>query len=308
MRIPAAHGPARAISLLGLAASLLAASPARADQEEGTDKKGADDATAADKEAHAEKGDKASAADADAARYDPAEDPSKTYYFVGVRFRDAVVPKFMINIFADGGATVNVPMVGAELTRRKDRFEFVFALQYADYSMQPFLFKGYSEPDNAYEIVSSSLKQILFTAELLYSIPIDKSGRLAFLIGGGIGLGGVFGNLYRSQAFPTKGKPSPDVVSDWKGCPGDQADPVDSIGVSYCKGADSDHFTDRRNGGKGYDEPSWAAGGSKPVVFPWIALPQLSFRYKPIKQFQARLDLGFSTSGFFFGLGASYGL
>jgi hypothetical protein len=310
MRIPVDHGLARAISALGLTASLVVARPAladNADQEEGAGK-GAD-ADAADKgdKATDEKG-KDAAADPDAAKYDPAEETGKPYYFVGVRFRDAVVPKFMINIFADGGATVNVPMVGVEVTRRKDRFEFVFGLQYADYAMQPFLFKGYNEPDNAYEIVSSSLKQVLFTADLLYSVPLDKSGRLAFLVGGGIGIGGVFGNLYRSQAFPAVADPDPNNVKDWKGCPGDQAMPVDSMGVAYCKGSENDHFTDSRNGGKGYDEPSWAGGGSKPIVFPWLALPQLGLRYKPIKQLQARLDLGFSTSGFFFGLGASYGL
>jgi hypothetical protein len=44
------------------------------------------------------------------------------------------------------------------------------------------------------------------------------------------------------------------------------------------------------------------------MIFPWLALPQFSFRYKPIKQLQTRVDLGFSTAGIFFGLAASYGL
>ena len=55
-------------------------------------------------------------------------------------------------------------------------------------------------------------------------------------------------------------------------------------------------------------EPSWANGGAKPNVFPWLA-PQVSFRYKPIKQLQVRGDVGFAlSSGFFFGLSAGYGL
>ena len=41
---------------------------------------------------------------------------------------------------------------------------------------------------------------------LLYEIPLekkgDKTGRIALLIGGGVGIGGVFGTLYRSQAYP----------------------------------------------------------------------------------------------------------
>jgi hypothetical protein len=44
------------------------------------------------------------------------------------------------------------------------------------------------------------------------------------------------------------------------------------------------------------------------MIFPWLAIPQLAFRYKPIKQFQAKLDFGFSTSGFWFGLSGSYGI
>jgi hypothetical protein len=42
-------------------------------------------------------------------------------------------------------------------------------------------------------------------------------------------------------------------------------------------------------------------------VFPWLAL-QTGIRYKPHRNFAARLDLGVGTSGFFFGLGADYGL
>ncbi|MBW2456174.1 MAG: hypothetical protein JRI68_16765 [Deltaproteobacteria bacterium] len=65
---------------------------------------------------------------------------------------------------------------------------------------------------------------------------------------------------------------------------------------------ENDHFGN-------YDEPSWANGGSKPFIFPYISIPQLSFRYKPIKQFQARFDTGFAiTTGFFLGLSAAYGL
>ena len=63
---------------------------------------------------------------------------------------------------------------------------------------------------------------------------------------------------------------------------------------------DNDHYG-------GYTEPSWADGGSKPIVFPWLTL-QTGFRYKPSRNFVGRLDLGFGTSGFFFGVGADYGL
>src|SRR5262245_9638064 len=84
-------------------------------------------------------------------KYDPIEKPHTAYRFIGLRFRDVIVPKFMINIFADGGATVNVPMFGPEFTTRKDQLEFDFAIVYADYSMDTFMFKGKSETEEAYE-------------------------------------------------------------------------------------------------------------------------------------------------------------
>jgi hypothetical protein len=291
-----------------LGSALLVASPARADSDEGFDKKG-DDAIAADKNAKAEKGERmpgekekaAPPPEAPDPKFDPLEEQGKRYNFVGIRFRNVIVPKFMLNLFAEGGATVNVAMVGPEFSTRKNRAEFDFAIQYADYSMKPFIFKGKNQGDEAYEIVSSSMKMMLFTADLLYDVPIDKSGKFSFLVGGGVGVGVVFGDLNRTQAFPANGitKPDPNDPSQWSPCSGPAAQPSTSTGVPYCD-SNNNHF------GK-YTEPSWANGGSKPNIFPWLA-PQVSFRYKPIKQLQTRFDTGFSTSGFFFGLSAGYGL
>lgn len=294
-----------------LGAALLVASPARADEENGFDKKG-DDAIAADKNAkeEKEKGDRmpgekekaAPAPDAPDPKYDPLEEEGKRYNFVGMRFRDVIVPKFMINWFAEGGATVNVAMFGPEFTTRKNGTELDFAVQYADYSMDPFMFRANGDPDTAFEVVSSTMKMVLFTADLLYNVPIDKSGKFSFLVGAGIGFGVVFGDLSRAQAYPADGsdKADPNDPSKWRTCLGDSA-PQKAGGLKYCDDKDSLHY------GK-YTEPSWANGGSKFNIFPWISLPQLSFRYKPIKQLQTRFDTGFSTSGFFFGLSAGYGL
>jgi len=58
----------------------------------------------------------------------------------------------------------------------------------------------------------------------------------------------------------------------------------------------------------GYTEPNWLDGGSVPVIFPSVVLPQLGIRYKPAKAFEARLDVGFSLTGFWFGISANYGL
>lgn len=227
---------------------------------------------------------------------DPLEKDGKVYRFIGLRLRDVIVPEFMLDLFADGGASVNVFTIGPEFTTRKDGLEIDLALSYADYSMDPFLFKGKNDGNDAWEIVSSSMKVLYFTTDLLYEIPLDKEkGRYSLLVGGGVGLGVVFGNLYRAQAYPADpNNLNVDDVNAWNNCQG-----ADASGI-YCDSSNN-HYGD-------YDEPSWINGGSKPTVFPWISFPQVSFRYKPIKQLQARVDAGFSITGFFLGMSAGYGL
>jgi hypothetical protein len=126
------------------------------------------------------------------------------------------------------------------------------------------------------------------------------------LIGGGVGIGVVAGSLYRNQVSPTGASIDPNnpgsaIPCAAPGIPGTVA----PSGIPYCD-ASNKHYP---NGGQAlYSEPSWAGGGSKPIVFPWLSLPQLSFRYKPIRQVQLRADFGFSMTGFFFGMSAAYGL
>ena len=68
----------------------------------------------------------------------------------------------------------------------------------------------------------------------------------------------------------------------------------------FC-GGDNNHYGN-------FTEPSWADGGSKPIVFPWLSV-QTGLRYKPAKQFILRLDVGWNLlNGPFFGLAANYGL
>ncbi|QQR90934.1 MAG: hypothetical protein IPJ88_04175 [Myxococcales bacterium] len=233
---------------------------------------------------------------------DPKELSSERYSFIGMRFRDLIIPKFVLNLFAKGGSTVNVFTFGPEFTTRKGGTELNIALSYADYSMDPFLFKGKGDGEESWERVSSDLKAIYGTIDLLFEVWTGKRSRYAFLIGGGVGLGAVFDNLHRTQVYPNDpSNPNPDNPSAWRDCTsaGNPATTT-SDGAPWC-GADNNHYP-------GYSEPSWAHGGAKPFIFPWLSIPQFSFRYKPIKQFQMRADAGLSISGIFFGLNAAYGL
>ena len=219
----------------------------------------------------------------------PFEKKGESYMFVGLRYRGIIVPQFMINMFGEGGDGVYVNAFGPEFSIRRDNFEYNFSIWYADYGMDPTTFKAKDDPIDAWEIVESDLKVIYLTADFLWST--DLNPQFAINYGMGAGIGFVFGDLYRQQATPPGGNPNV-PPEDWVACPG----PNQAI---YC-GDDNDHYGD-------YTEDSWASGGSKPILFPWFAL-QTGLRYKPHKNFVTRLDLGFGTSGFFFGLGADYGL
>ncbi|MBK6518315.1 MAG: hypothetical protein IPG04_30355 [Polyangiaceae bacterium] len=236
---------------------------------------------------------------------DAGADPNKTKLYLGARFRDFIVPGFMFGMFADGGpGIVNVFSGGPELTVQMGALETIVSVTvpYADFSMNEFVFKSKDDPDQAYEIVSSSLKLITASVDLLGRIKVDKKGTVAILIGGGVGISGVLGDIRRGQAYPNDPEAiDPDDRAKWNKCrrPGDGTSTPD--GVAYC-GEDNDHYPDAN--GEDWTEESWTDGGSKPVVFPYVALPHIAVEFVPIEQLLLRLDTGFSITGFFFGIGA----
>jgi hypothetical protein len=220
----------------------------------------------------------------------PEEKADTTYRFIGARFRYIIIPKFYMGIFGDGGATVGVPAFGPEFTIRKNGFEYVMSVMYASYAMDPTPFKAKTDGNDAWEIVESSMKSLYLMSDFLWSA--EMSPKFSFIYGGGVGLGIVFGDIHRQQAYPTGDPNNPDsyVPCTAQGVPN----------AMYC-GKDNDHYGD-------YSEPSWANGGSKPLIFPWMSL-QTGFRFKPTKQFMTRVDVGWNIlNGPFFGLALNYGL
>lgn len=217
----------------------------------------------------------------------PVELPNQTYYAVGLRYRAIIIPKFMMNLFGDGGKTVLAHDIGPEFSIRKNAFEYNFSASFASYAMDPTPFKSKSDGADAWELVESKIKILYLTSDFMWSQ--DFSPEFAFNYGLGAGFGFVWGDLKRDQATP-----------------GPNANP--STGDGYVKCGQANALPNCIEGKHyGYLEPSWANGGSKPVIFPWLAL-QTGLRYKPHRNVIARLDAGFGTSGFFLGLGIDYGL
>jgi hypothetical protein len=233
-------------------------------------------------------------------RTSPVEKPNTTYHFVGLRYRETWIPKFMINLFGDGGANVAIPMVGPEFTIRRNHFEYVLSSMMSWYSMgdpqHPVPFKASTDPDVAYEMVDANLKVLYFMGDFLWSTELDP--QFAVDYGAGLGVGIVWGDIHRQQAYPPGGQPGDPYT--YQPCAGIK-DPPYAVGTTpYCNG-DNTHYGN-------YTEPSWANNGSKPIIFPWLAV-QTGFRFKPVHQFMMRLDLGWNLfNGPFIGIAGNYGI
>ncbi|HEX7662880.1 MAG TPA: hypothetical protein VF407_00135, partial [Polyangiaceae bacterium] len=134
---------------------------------------------------------------------DVTEKPGKTYYFVGLRYRGDIVPKFMLNLFVDEGKTFYSNTIGAEVDIRRDNFSFIPAFSYVEYGSGGdvlFLEKGKdSNLAGNWSNVNSSLKALYVTADLLWSAKIHKN--VDFEFGAGFGLGVLFGDLETSWVY-----------------------------------------------------------------------------------------------------------
>ncbi len=232
---------------------------------------------------------------------DVTELPGKSYYFVGVRYRGTVIPQFMMNLFVNEGRTVYTNTIGIEADMRKDGFSFIPALSFVEYGMPDTLFLEKNKDANFagnWSHVRSGMAGIYATADLLWSAKISKN--VDFEYGAGFGLGVIFGSLNTNWVYEKAGGPY--EASDGRKFAPCQTE-ADGIG---CRKQDHQNATTAKVGN--YEESSWANGGSKPNIFLHLAIPQFGVRIKPVKQFESRIGIGFSLTGFWFGLSGNYGL
>ncbi|MEO9234582.1 MAG: hypothetical protein ABI421_14670 [Polyangiaceae bacterium] len=232
---------------------------------------------------------------------DVAEKPGKTYYFVGLHYRGDVVPQFMTSLFVDEGKTIYSNSVGAELDIRKDNFSFIPALTYSEYGTGDILYLQKGKDANFagnWSNVNSSLKAIYASAELLWSWKIHKN--VDFEFGAGFGLGVLFGSLETSWVYSDpNGSLSASSGARFSPC-------LTGNTQQGCKTTDHQNASFAKI--NHYTEPFWSGGGSIPNIFPEIRFPEFGLRFKPIKEMEARLGIGFSLTGFWFGLSGDYGL
>jgi len=214
---------------------------------------------------------------------------------IGARYRYVAIPKFVVNLFADGGATIDGSHFGVEYATGSESFEVVFAAMYGGYSMDPTFIKAKGEIIEGWELASIDLNALHFTSSFLWSSAFTESEpRVRFLYGAEVGLGFFFGDIFHTQAMPADPNSTLDPTqTTWVPCPAVGAHP-------YC-GDENEHFGN-------YSEPSWFNGGAKPVFLPWLSF-NTGLLFRPSPKFSARIDAGYNLfNGPFIGAAGHFGI
>ncbi|MCA9575083.1 MAG: hypothetical protein R3B40_04955 [Polyangiales bacterium] len=253
---------------------------------------------------------------------DPYEDPNKRYFFLGGFYHHHFIPSGMVEIFVQHSPSISNPQAGLELTIRRDSFEIIASAWYADFTTEgPFLANG--DPPDDVEIIDSNLRSVMVGATFMWSTMFNDYIGLEY--GLGLGVGYVFGDLVRTEAYPSEqhGGFQPCTTPIIGGGPGG-AQPGDDIDASrsnglgieqYCQGASGEPGMEpisnedgERGAHYGVVARKWFDGGSVPNL--WFRLaPQISLRIKPIHQLVIRADVGFDIfSGIYVGGGLAIGL
>ena len=232
------------------------------------------------------------------------------------------MPAFLINLFVNEGPNlVATSTVGLSFDYRKDHFSLVPGINFTEYGFDPVLFlqKGKDPADPGdWGVVHSTLKGVYVTIDLLWSVPLLKTGQWDFEFGFSAGLGAIFGDLYNTWVTNTpiggattfKSQDGTLFYQCTQPSAVNAVAPGDGTFPQGCNTGNHQNATISKTGpGPGHREPNWfdSPGGAIPTVFPWLSLPILGFRIKPIKQIEMRLNGGFSVTGFFFNFAAYYG-
>jgi hypothetical protein len=251
-----------------------------------------------------------SAADSALSSDDPSdvrEDPNQKYYFIGIRYRLAIVPQAFESLFVDDGGTFVSHAIGAEFDIRKDGHSTIPWIQFQTLGFGDTLFHqkgktggGLNDVDNR-SVVNSGVNLFVLGLDQLWSIPMVEP-KLDYELGFGVGIAFVLGSLTNDWVYNDATGPLVDGQGHhYSRCinPGDGSD-------GSCVPAA--HSNSQQNKINHYVEPNWFNGGSIPQPFFHLALQPVGFRYKPTKFLQVRFGVGLQITGVFFNLAVDYGL
>ncbi len=240
----------------------------------------------------------------------PGERHDESYFFLGAFARAQVVPQFIQNLFVAEGATPVNGGFGLYFNWRKNGFNVQVEAFYQGMGVDGY-YRGNGDPDTEVEFVSSRLGVVM--GYIGFGWAFDLTDWFAIELGFGLGFGGVVGDLYRQEAHR-------DTLGGLQTCraPGQLASGAPAPADGYCElpvetVGPNGRLDDTRTRGGTYQlsttgpSPHYFGDGGVPPVFFTIDLPRVSFRFKPIRQIQIRIDGAYNLYGFSFGGGVAYG-
>ncbi|MEZ4335777.1 MAG: hypothetical protein R3B82_04030 [Sandaracinaceae bacterium] len=226
---------------------------------------------------------------------DPHEDDDTDYFFLGAFGRAVVIPGFIQTLFVDGGIDGFNPGTGLTFNWRRNNFNIVANLWWNNAQGDGF-FRASGDPRTDTEYIEVNLGVIFINAEFLWSFPVTDW--FAIEAGFDLGFGFIYGELIRTEA--TESSPG---SGDWSACTGPGGGTA-----GYCEPQAPDPCYDRNGGHYNCVEPNWFTdGGDTPFIFPWVGVPHLAVRFKPLHQVQIRIDGGWGLYSFYWGGSVSYG-
>ena len=200
---------------------------------------------------------------------DPYEEDDTGYFFLGGFYRHTFQPEWLLNWFFERSEGTNNPGGGLELTFRRNSFSIVASVWYQTAFVEGY-FQANGDPIDEIEYIDSDLSVLFASATFLWST--DFNDVFAFEYGVGIGLGAVFGELRRTEAYPVNFEENGSTGGPYARCdgPASPLDPDDG-GPQFCDSTSVDF--DENGGHFDVKEGRWSEGGDIPNIFPWLAFP-----------------------------------
>lgn len=233
---------------------------------------------------------------------DPSEPVGKRQIYLGLRYRAAVVPKFLINLFIDEGKNVFVHSGALELEVRRDHFAIIPYVGYTRYFMDDTLFLEKNKDKTAagsYSVANSSLHGFYAGIDLLWGFQLGRY--VEFETGLGLGVAYIHGDLINRWVYDDpNGKFTASTGKTYTPCA------TRDDGSSCQKETHTDATVDKVGN---FKEPNWFNGGTVPPIYARITAPLLGFRFKPMRDVAIRIQGGLSlTEGFMFGANLDFRL
>ncbi len=236
---------------------------------------------------------------------DPYEDPDKSYFFAGAAWRYVRLPAWVLETGLEAAPSVGTAgSFFGEFAYRNDGFQVTASVGWLGWNFKgPFQLAG--DPAEDTEWLDAKFNFLVGTAAITWSTAFTDWFALEY--GLEVGLGAIFGDLIRNEAYR-------DANGKWRPCTS-RAD-INPVATAeerlFCEPPSRNNMTLPPSVLTNEDDELGAHYNVKaekvPPVLPVLG-PRLSARFKPIHQLSLRVDIPLPVLpfGFMGGLSAQYG-